>query len=548
MSVSKKYAGLPDLDAAPEVYETPELADDVSTLPTGTVRTISPSPSDDGDDDESRPGLDRHPLDRDGARRRFEPSVVDARDVDFSDSIGGTRRAYRTRSARRRRRWHQGNGIEDGGDPSDSEEETLATKLARLKREAEEVRLELERREREKKNDKDEDGEFEDSLEEQQQQQQQLQQQQNQGIGGAAADDQDVDVDGVRELSRVLDGLSVKARLKTGTSAEDEFLSRLKSSSLQGQRHQQKESGTMPSNAVAAAAQAAPATLAAVAAFSDRLTALESALGVASISAASQTGAILPTLASLSTQVTTLSATLAPQATASGDAPFTSASQGNTALLETISARLKTLISESDRLAASRKQALASLADLHDKRMQQLVSATVHSNTRPRLRGFSTTSSSVAAAAAAASNAHAVESKPGENMADAAATAAAAGPGEESLQIQSKLFLDEQSSKITALYNVLPTIQDLQPLLPVVLERLRTLSVIHDGAAQAKALVDALEKRQGETREEIARWREAVDTVEKGMAELEGVMKDNVEILGGRVREVEARIGTLEQR
>ncbi|OAL37450.1 hypothetical protein AYO20_03299 [Fonsecaea nubica] len=541
MSVSKKYAGLPDLDAAPEVYETPELADDVSTLPTGTVRTISPSPSDDGDDDESRPGLDRHPLDRDGARRRFEPSVVDARDVDFSDSIGGTRRAYRTRSARRRRRWHQGNGIEDGGDPSDSEEETLATKLARLKREAEEVRLELERREREKENDKDEDGEFEDSLEEQQQQQQQ-----NQGIGGAAADDQDVDVDGVRELSRVLDGLSLKARLKTGTSAEDEFLSRLKSSSLQGQRHQQKESGTMSSNAVAAA-QAAPATLSAVATFSDRLTALESALGVASTSAASQTGAILPNLASLSTQVTTLSATLAPQATASGDAPPTSASQGNTALLETISARLKTLISESDRLAASRKQALASLADLHDKRMQQLVSATVHSNTRPRLRGFSTTSSSVAGAAAAAT-AHAVESKPGENIAADAAATAAAGPGEESLQIQSKLFLDEQSSKITALYNVLPTIQDLQPLLPVVLERLRTLSVIHDGAAQAKALVDALEKRQGETREEVARWREAVDTVEKGMAELEGVMKENVEILGGRVREVEGRIGTLEQR
>ncbi|KIX98748.1 uncharacterized protein Z520_05209 [Fonsecaea multimorphosa CBS 102226] len=525
MAVSKKYAGLPDLDAAPEVYETPELADDVSTVPTGTVRTISPSPS---DDDEARPGLDRQPLDRDGARRRFEPSVVDARDVDFSDSVGGTRRAYRTCSSRRRRRWLQGSGIDEGGgDPSDSEEETLATKLARLRREAEEVRLELERREREKEQEKDEDGEFKDSLEEQQQH--------NQGAGGAGGEDEDMDVDGVRELSRVLDGLSMKAKLKAGTSAEDEFMSRLNSSSLrQGRRHQQREIGAVSSKEEAA--QAAPATLSAVAAFSDRLTALESALGVSSTSAASQTGAILPTLASLSTQVTTLSATLAPQSIgASGETlPSTSASQTNTALLETISAKLKTLIAESDRLAASRKQALASLADLHDKRMQQLVSATVHSNTtRPRLRGLSTTSSS-----AAAINAHANDNKQGE-LTDV-------GPGEESLQIQSRLFLDEQSAKITALYNVLPTIQNLQPLLPVVLERLRTLSVIHDGAAQAKGLVDELESRQGETREEIARWREAVETVEKGMEELEGVMKENVEVIGGRVGEMEGRIGRLE--
>ncbi|OAP63541.1 hypothetical protein AYL99_02768 [Fonsecaea erecta] len=531
MSVSKKYAGLPDLDAAPEVYETPELADDVSTLPTGTVRTVSPSPS---DDDESRPGLDRQPIDRDGARRRFEPSVVDARDVDFSDSVAGTRRAYRTRSARRRRRWLQGNGIEEGGDLSDSEEETLATKLARLKREAEEVRLELERREREKEQEKDEDGEFKDSLEEQQQQQQQ---QQHQGTGGAGvgAEHDDVDVDGVRELSRLLDGLSMKAKLKTGTSAEDEFLSKLSSSSLHGQRHPQKDTSTVSSNA-AATPTAAPTTLSSVAAFSDRLTALESALGVSSISAASQTGAILPTLASLSTQVTTLSATLAPQSTMSGETLSTSASHTNTALLDTVSAKLKTLIAESDRLAASRKQALASLADLHDKRMQQLVSTTVHSNTRPRLRGLSTTSS----AAAAVISAHANENKQGE------ITAAAAGPGEESLQIQSKLFLDEQSSKITALYNVLPTIQNLQPLLPVVLERLRTLSVIHNGAAQAKGLVDELERRQGQTREEIAQWRAAVEAVEKGMGDLEAVMKENVDVLGGRVREMEARIDRLE--
>ncbi|KAJ9615707.1 hypothetical protein H2200_001784 [Cladophialophora chaetospira] len=502
MALSKKYAGLPDLDAAPEVYETPDLADDVSTVPTGTVRTISPSPS---SEDEARPGLDRQPLDRDGARRRFETSRIDAKDVDFSDSIGGTTRAYRTRSSRRRRKRGLENGGEEVGDLSDSEDETLATKLARLKREAEEVRLELERREREK----DENGEFEDSVEQQQQQRGQ--------------DDDDVDVDGVQELSRVLDGLSTKARLKTAGTVEDDFMSRLNSNA---QRSRPRQQADVRSRADPSTDTVASTNLSAVAEFSDRLTALESALGISSTSATSQTSAILPTLASLSTQITTLSATLTPQPTPSS----TTQSQPHPAYLDTISNKLKTLISESDRLTQSRKAALSSLTDLHDKRMQQLVSnATVQGNTRhSRLRGLSAASSAVNAQAN------------NEGRADATA-----GPGEESLQIQSQLFLDEQASKITALYHLLPSIQELQPLLPVVLERLRTLSVLHNGAAQAKGLVDDLEGRQREMKEEMGRWREAVEHVEEGIKEAEEVMKSNVDVLGTKVREVEERVGQL---
>jgi nuclear migration protein JNM1 len=495
-------------DVAPEVYETPDLADDVSTVPTGTVRTGSPSPS---SGDEVRPGLDRQPLDRDGARRRFEPSLVDARDVDFSDSIGGARRAYRTRSSRRRRRRGLENGGEELGDLSDSDEETLPTKLARLKREAEEVRLELERRERER----DEDAEFQDSVEQQAQRKE---------------DEQEVDVDGVHELSRVLDGLSTKARLKTGASVEDQFLARMTSTARQRQ-HQHQEINTPPPHSdPATAAQSAPTTLSAVADFSDRLTALESALGVSSMSSTSQTSAILPTLASLSTQITTLSATLAPQSS-----PATTSqpeSRPNVAYLDTVSNKLKTLIAESDRLSQSRKAALASLADLHEKRMQQLVSgASVHANSRSaRMRGLSTASST---ANTQANN---------EGRADGAT-----GPGGESLQIQSQLFLDEQASKITALYHLLPSIQELQPLLPVVLERLRTLNVLHNGAAQAKGLVDELETRQREMKDEVAKWRDAVEHVEKGIKEAEDVMKSNVDVLGGRVRDVEERVARLGQ-
>ncbi|EXJ57105.1 hypothetical protein A1O7_07449 [Cladophialophora yegresii CBS 114405] len=518
MAVSKKYAGLPDLDAAPEVYETPDLADDVSTVPTGTVRTGSPYPS---SGDEARPGLDRQPLDRDGARRRFEPSLVDAKDVDFSDSIGGTRRAYRTRSARRRRR----RGLENGGegvlDLSDSDEETLPIKLARLKREAEEVRLELERREmeKEKEKEKDEDAEFQDSVEEQQASRKQ-------------GSEEDVDVDGVHELSRVLDGLSTKARLKAPGTVEDQFLSTMASTARQ--RESQAISAPPHSDpATATAAPSAPATLSAVADFSDRLTALESALGISSMSADSQTSAILPTLASLTAQITAVAATLAPQSTMSAGSE-SSQSRPNVAYLDTISGKLKTLIAESDRLAQSRKAALASLADLHEKRMQQLVSgASVHANSRSaRMRGLS----------AASSTAITQGNNEGNKL-----DGTTSGPGGESLQIQSQLFLDEQASKITALYHLLPSIQELQPLLPVVLERLRTLNVLHNGAAQAKGLVDDLESRQREMKDEVAKWREAVEHVEQGIREAEDAMKSNVDVLGGRVRDVEESVGRLRQ-
>ncbi|EXJ78356.1 hypothetical protein A1O3_09517 [Capronia epimyces CBS 606.96] len=494
MAASKKYAGLPDLDAAPEVYETPDLADDVSTAQTGTVRTWSPAPS----DDDSRADLDRHPLDRDGARRRFEPSVVDARDVDFSDAIGGPRRSYRTRSSRRRRRIQE-NGAEELGDLSDSEDESLSRKLARLKREAEEVRLQLERREL----DKDTDGDVKDSVEQQQPRQ-------------ATADEEGGNVDDVEQLSRLLDTLSTKARPKSNITLEDEFLSTLDTQSRQRQRLTRK--------AAHPEQQDSPPTvsaLPAVAAFSDRLGALEAALGISSTSANTPKSSILPTLEKLSIKISTLSNALALPDSQSA-AQTTSSPPHTTPLLDSVSSKLKTLIAEADRLTNVRKQAMQSLSDLHETRMRQLVSATVHTNTRPR-RGLSN---------ASAAN---------------QAVADLAGPGDESLQIQSRLFLDEQSAKITALYQLLPSIQNLQPLLPVVLERLRTLSVIHAGAAEAKNSLDAVEKRQAEMRDEIRQWRDAVETVEKGMSELEEAMKGNVKVVGEMVSGLEQRAGTLEQ-
>ncbi|KAI1627226.1 dynactin 2 [Exophiala viscosa] len=482
MAVSSKYAHLPDVDAAPEIYETPELADDVSTAQTGTLRTISPSPS----EDEARPGLDRQHLDRDGARRKFEPSQVDARDVDFSDTIAGTRRSYRTRSSRRRRRRLE-DGAEELGDLSDSEDETLSRKLARLKREAEEVRLEIQQREQEK----DTDEKLKETVE------------QHDG-----EDEHDANVDGVEQLSKVLDQLSTKAGSRSSGSLENQFLSRLDARSI-------RRNGQETNRPVAAQkedTQTAPSALSAVAAFSDRLTALEAALGIPSTNVESQTLSLLPTLDGLAKQITVLSNTLAPKSSTA------SSNSQPPPILNGVSSKLKTLIAESDRLTASRKQAQQALVELHEVRMRQLG----YSGSRPR-RGFSNASAN--------------------NKTDADQ----AGPGDESLQIQSQVFLDEQSTKITALYQVLPTIQNLQPLLPTVLDRLRELHVIHAGAADAKNNLDAVEKSQAETREEIKQWRQAVEDVEKGMADLEDAMKGNVEVVGEMVSGLESRMAKLHQ-
>lgn len=68
------------------------------------------------------------------------PSQVDAKEVDFSDRVNGKRKSYKTSS--RRQRILQ-DGTEELGDLSDEEEgESLARKIARLKREIEEAKEE----------------------------------------------------------------------------------------------------------------------------------------------------------------------------------------------------------------------------------------------------------------------------------------------------------------------------------------------------------------------------------------------------------------------
>jgi nuclear migration protein JNM1 len=102
-----------------------------------------------------------------------------------------------------------------------------------------------------------------------------------------------------------------------------------------------------------------------------------------------------------------------------------------------------------------------------------------------------------------------------------------------------------EQSKIMALYGLLPTIEALAPTLPLVLERLRTLRLLHAGAADASAALEGVEKRQEEQREELRTWREALEKVEGGLKEGQGALLENMEKMGGWIREVEERMDRL---
>ena len=103
----------------------------------------------------------------------------------------------------------------------------------------------------------------------------------------------------------------------------------------------------------------------------------------------------------------------------------------------------------------------------------------------------------------------------------------------------------EQSTKINALFGSLSTIENLHPLLPALLERLRSLRKLHGEAASVAESLDGVEKRQAEMSTEIERWREGLEKVEKTVANGETVLKGNVGVVEGWVKGLEERMQKL---
>ena len=99
--------------------------------------------------------------------------------------------------------------------------------------------------------------------------------------------------------------------------------------------------------------------------------------------------------------------------------------------------------------------------------------------------------------------------------------------------------------KINALYTTLSTIEGFAPTVPLLLERLRSLNVVHANAASAGEMLAELERRQAGLGDEVDEWREGLRKVEESVGENERASVGNAKVLEGWVRELEGRVESL---
>lgn len=424
----------------------------------------------------------------------FLRASVNARDVDFSDTIATKRKSYRTRTLRTRRRIGRDGEIEEvvvgDSDEDEDPEESFARKLARLRREAEDLKQELEER-RKKQQEGSQEGRKEEVEED----------------------------ESLEELSRTLDALRASAKgagATTSYSAESALKKKLASEDGKTDAAEKREKRE-PSAAKSTPSSETSGLLAHAASFDERLSLIEAAMGISTSSNPFVPSAdgepplrpILPTLEQLTSQLAALSSALgepAPVSAVTTSGAITTSTAPTTSNIETLTSRIKKLTSDADALAAARNRAAAAAAEA--RRQQDAAAEADPTITSPR---------------------------PGSSS--------SAQQQQQALQQQR----DEQTSKIQALYATLPTIQSLHPLLPSVLERLRSLRALHAGAAQASETLDALEKDQAEMSKEIEAWREGLRVVESKTKENEEAMKKNLDVVGPWVRELEERLKRLEQ-
>ncbi|ESZ95565.1 hypothetical protein SBOR_4045 [Sclerotinia borealis F-4128] len=320
-ALNRKYAALPDLDSAPDIYETPELTEDNSTAPTGRPRSQSTSSSyqDFDEDDDDLGGISRSRLHPDEARSHFSPAQIDARDVDFSDRVTAKRKSYKASSRRHRKRQ---DGTEEFGDFSDDDDddgESLERKLARLRREIEEVKEEYGKRTQEKRDT---------------------------GVDGESND-----VDDIAALSKLLDGISVNQGDQI-TSAGARLAKDL-GTGIKANGPPQTSQGTgEPSTYTVTYAPTYQQShaLAKAADFDGRLALLEKVLGLNStMDSTNGSTAVLPTLDILERQVSILT-------------------ESTPSSLDSISRRVRTLTQEAEKLEESRKSAKAAQDSLKSAR------------------------------------------------------------------------------------------------------------------------------------------------------------------------------------
>ncbi|KAL5340799.1 Dynamitin-domain-containing protein [Aspergillus crustosus] len=324
---NKKYANLPDLDLAPDIYETPDLTDGASTLPTATIRTASNADEVGSDSD-----IDRDHVNADEARAHFLGATVDGRHVNFSDSIATKRKSYKSKNRRR-----QKHGLVEG-EESDSENESLERKLARLQREVEELKDEVAAQKPDTES-------------------------------GDAADENEVGLDdGVEKLSHALDNLYASSRGVSQPNSAAALISQKLASNPSTQVSAASDAQTK-----AAAAEITPSVagvLSYAASFDARLALIESAMGISTSSnpfisegpSDHPLQPVLPALDHLTSRLSTLTTLLVgPNSLTAAPTNLSSAnslSTTTTPQLEALSTRVRKLTTDAEALTQARKRAI----------------------------------------------------------------------------------------------------------------------------------------------------------------------------------------------
>jgi nuclear migration protein JNM1 len=103
----------------------------------------------------------------------------------------------------------------------------------------------------------------------------------------------------------------------------------------------------------------------------------------------------------------------------------------------------------------------------------------------------------------------------------------------------------EQEAKINALYGILPTIESLTPMLPSLLDRLRSLRAIHADAATASQTLDRIEKQQVDMTGEMKQWRDGLEKMEGVIKEGDTSVQGNMKVMEGWVKDLEERMAKL---
>ena len=101
------------------------------------------------------------------------------------------------------------------------------------------------------------------------------------------------------------------------------------------------------------------------------------------------------------------------------------------------------------------------------------------------------------------------------------------------------------AQKVDAIYNALPRIEPIVPLLPPLLTRLRSLASLHAGASSVQSTLSRLEGDTASMKETDAEVKEVLDRLDEGITKQAEAMKGNWNSLSERLELLNERVARL---